>query len=89
MESERNFEIHVDLKFKIHFEVINKIKYLIHKTMTIETKWPTESAANQIAFNLRSLMLTNVKGAFNKFDASVISKYLAIASINFKEIKKG
>ncbi|MDP1745580.1 MAG: hypothetical protein Q8L90_08385 [Bacteroidota bacterium] len=57
--------------------------------MTIETKWPTESASNQIAFNLRSLMLTNVKGAFNKFDASVISKYLAIASIDFKEIKKG
>lgn len=88
MDSKSKFEIHVDLKFKIYFESINKIKYLIHKTMTIETKWPTESASHHIAFNLRSLMLMNVKGAFNKFDASVISKYLAIASIDFKEIKK-
>lgn len=57
--------------------------------MTIEKKWPTESVSNQIAFNLRSLMLTNVKGAFNKFDASVILKYQAIAGTKFKEIKKG
>lgn len=57
--------------------------------MTIETKWPTESASSQIAFNLRGLMLMNVKGAFNKFDTSLISKYVAIASIDFKEIKKG
>lgn len=56
--------------------------------MTIETKWPTESANPQIAFNLRSLMITNVKGAFNKFDTIIISKYLAIANINIKEIKK-
>ncbi len=56
--------------------------------MTIETKWPTESANNQIAFKIRNLMLTNVSGAFNKFDTSVISKYLAIANIDFKEIKK-
>lgn len=56
--------------------------------MTMETKWASESASNQIAFNLRNLMLTNVKGAFNKFDSSAISKYLAIASIDFKEIKK-
>lgn len=56
--------------------------------MTIETKWPTESASNQIAFNLRGLMLTNLKDAFNKFDASLISKYLAIAGMDFTEIKK-
>ncbi|MES2141007.1 MAG: hypothetical protein V4511_14970 [Bacteroidota bacterium] len=56
--------------------------------MTIETKWPTENANNQITFKIRSLMLTNVRGAFNKFDTSVISKYLAIANIDFKEIKK-
>jgi polyisoprenoid-binding protein YceI len=56
--------------------------------MTIETKWPTESAHNQIAFKVRSLMLTNVKGSFNKFDTNLISKYLAIANINFEEIKK-
>lgn len=55
----------------------------------MKIKWPIESVANQIEFNLRSLMLLNVKGAFNKFDPSVISKYLAIASIDFKEIKKG
>ncbi|MES2286463.1 MAG: hypothetical protein V4547_12305 [Bacteroidota bacterium] len=56
--------------------------------MTIETKWPTENANNQITFKIRSLMLTNVRGAFNKFDTNVISKYLAIANIDFKEIKK-
>ncbi|MDP1746540.1 MAG: hypothetical protein Q8L90_13250 [Bacteroidota bacterium] len=56
--------------------------------MAMETKWALESASNQIVFNLRNLMLTNVKGAFNKFDSSAISKYLAIASIDFKEIKK-
>lgn len=56
--------------------------------MTTETKWASEGASNQIAFKLRNLMLTNIKGAFNKSDSSAISKYLAIASIDFKEIKK-
>lgn len=75
-------------KFQMNFEISNKIKYLINNTITMETKGPTESVKNKIEFNVRSLMITNVKGAFNKFDTNIISKYLAIANINFKEIKK-
>lgn len=56
--------------------------------MTIQTKWATESTNNQIAFKIRNLMLTNVRGSINKFDTSAISKYMAIANIDFKEVKK-
>jgi polyisoprenoid-binding protein YceI len=39
--------------------------------MAKETKWSVDHAHSQIGFKVRHLMISHVKGNFNKFDASI------------------
>jgi polyisoprenoid-binding protein YceI len=37
----------------------------------VETKWSIDSTHSEIGFKVRHLMISNVKGSFRKFDASI------------------
>lgn len=40
-------------------------------TTPVKTKWTIDPAHSEIAFKVKHLMITNVKGVFSEFDASV------------------
>ena len=37
----------------------------------VKTKWGIDAAHSEIAFKVKHLMISNVKGTFNEFDASI------------------
>jgi len=41
--------------------------------MANQTTWAFDPAHSEITFKIKHLMITNVKGSFNKFDASLVS----------------
>jgi polyisoprenoid-binding protein YceI len=42
-----------------------------NKIMKNETKWSIDPAHSEIAFKVKHLMISNVKGVFREFDASI------------------
>jgi polyisoprenoid-binding protein YceI len=43
------------------------------KKQTTKTKWTLDPSHSELAFKVRHMMITNVKGEFKKFDATVVS----------------
>ena len=67
--------------------------------MTKETKWSIDQAHSEIAFRVKHLMISNLKGSFKKFDASIytinkdfttaeIDLWIDTASIDTRDIKR-
>jgi polyisoprenoid-binding protein YceI len=42
-----------------------------HQAAATKTKWGIDPVHSEIAFKVKHLMITNVKGVFNEFDASI------------------
>lgn len=40
---------------------------------SVKTKWTLDAAHSELAFKVRHMMITNVKGEFRKWDASIIA----------------
>jgi len=38
----------------------------------VKTKWGIDPAHSEISFKVKHLMITNVKGVFKEFDASIL-----------------
>jgi polyisoprenoid-binding protein YceI len=44
------------------------------KKETTKTKWTLDPSHSELAFKVRHMMITNVKGEFRKFDAAIIAQ---------------
>ena len=44
------------------------------KKETSKTKWVLDPSHSELAFKVRHMMITNVKGEFKKFDAALVSQ---------------
>ncbi len=53
------------------FQFYNSLTIIQYKTMANPTKWSIDQAHSEITFKVRHLMISNVKGAFKIFDASI------------------
>jgi polyisoprenoid-binding protein YceI len=67
--------------------------------MTHQTKWTIDQAHSEIAFKIRHLMISNVKGSFKTFDASIytlgndfstaeIDLWIDTTSVNTGDVKR-
>ena len=44
------------------------------KKQTSKTKWTLDPSHSELAFKVRHMMITNVKGEFRKFDAAIVAQ---------------
>lgn len=44
------------------------------KKEATKTKWTSDLSHSELSFKVRHMMITNVKGSFEKFDATIVSK---------------
>jgi polyisoprenoid-binding protein YceI len=53
---------------------IKKISFMETTTKTLTTtKWTLDPTHSELAFKIRHMMITNVKGEFRKFDATIVT----------------
>ena len=54
-------------------KLINFTFYTIKKYIMEKEKWVIDTAHSEIGFKIRHLMISNVKGSFKEFDASILT----------------